>query len=89
MKQIAYNLLFLTYLISPLHAQVTFSEVLNDPATSEYHDEFIEIYNLSNETIDLTGWQFSDSSDFDVLIDAGNGMLLPSGRYAVIIDGNN
>ncbi len=88
MNQIAYNLLFLIFLISPVYAQVTFSEVLNDPATSEYHDEFIEIYNLSKETIDLTGWQFSDSSDYDVLIDAGNGMLLPSGRYALILDGS-
>ena len=27
--------------------QITITEVLFDPATSEYHDEFVEIYNLS------------------------------------------
>lgn len=44
-------------------AQITFTEVMNDVATNENHDEFVEIFNLSvTDTIDITGWHFSDSS---------------------------
>jgi Lamin Tail Domain len=69
-------------------AQVTFTEVMYDPATSEAHDEYIEIYNLSSEIADLTGWQFSDSSSFDGLVEAGEGLLLNPGQFAVILDGS-
>lgn len=91
MSRLGFNWIFLIpliFLFSPLMAQITFTEVMYDPATNEFHDEYVEIYNLSSETIDLTGWQFSDSSDFDMLIDAGSGMLLSAGQYAVILDGS-
>jgi len=82
------SFIFLIFLFNPLKSQVTFTEVMYNPATSESHDEFVEIYNLSDETIDLTGWQFSDSTSSDILIETGNGMLLNAGQYAVILDGS-
>ncbi|KAA3615761.1 MAG: hypothetical protein D8M58_16350 [Calditrichaeota bacterium] len=88
MKPNVYKLLFLIFLFSPLYSQITLTEVMYDPATSEAHDEYIEIYNLSNDLVDLTGWQFSDSSRFIELIDAGNGILLQPKQYAVILDGS-
>lgn len=59
-----------------------------NPATSESHDEFIEIHNLSDNTIDLTGWYLADSSASDGLVDFGQGLLLAAKQFAVILDGS-
>jgi len=40
--------------------QIIFSELL--PFPSEGEDEFIELYNPSEETVDITGWALSDAS---------------------------
>ena len=53
--------------------QITFTEIMNNPATNENHDEFVEIYNLSDSIVDLAGWIIADSTSQDVLIDAGKG----------------
>lgn len=72
-----------------VHAQITFSEVMFDLEGADYHDEFIEIYNLSeSESVDLTGWYLSDSVNIDRIIDSDEGMLLAPSSYAVILDGS-
>jgi hypothetical protein len=60
-----------------------------DAATNEYHDEFIEVFNLSyTDTFDISGWQFSDSTGTDYILPAnGNSKLAPR-SYAVILDGS-
>ncbi len=49
--------------------------------------EFVELYNLSNSTIDLTGYQikYYTASD-DKIIDAGNGLILNPKSFAVIFE---
>ncbi len=80
---------FLSFaLVSALHGQIVFSEIMFDVPGVDYHDEFVELYNCSDSTIDLSGWQFSDSSASDVLTDAGQGMRLKPGQFAVILDGS-
>ncbi|MCB0283709.1 MAG: lamin tail domain-containing protein [Calditrichaeota bacterium] len=81
-------LLFVAILSGCLTAQVTFTEIMYDPSTNESHDEFIEIYNLSDSVLDLSGWSLSDSLSSDNLADAGNGMILNAHQYAVILDGS-
>ena len=82
-------IIFFTVSVVQLNAQITFSEVMFDLEGSDYHDEFIEIYNLSeSESIDLTGWHLSDSVNIDGIIDAGSGILLSPLSYAVILDGS-
>ncbi len=77
------------FLLYNAGAQVTFSEVMFDVVGSDAHDEFIEIYNLSaGETVDLSGWKLSDSLAEDDIVDAGSGLLLKPGRFAVILDGS-
>ncbi|MEJ2543939.1 MAG: lamin tail domain-containing protein [Calditrichaceae bacterium] len=84
------RIIFFTLLwMSVVHAQITFSEVMFDLEGADYHDEFIEIYNLSEtETVDLTGWYLSDSNYIDDIIETDDGMLLSPLSYAVILDGS-
>ncbi len=80
---------FLIFAWLNLGAQVTFTEVLFDPASSEYHDEFVEIFNRSfTDSIDLYRVMFSDSSSADELVSAGNGLVLAPRQYGVILDGS-
>lgn len=71
-----------------LHAQITFTEVMYDPATSEFHDEYIEIYNLSDRAVDLTNWTLFDTVATDLLIASSNAPILAAKSYALILDGS-
>lgn len=80
--------LFFLFLVSA-SAQITFTEVMYDVATNEYHDEFIEIFNLSYaDTIEISGWRFSDSSGVDEIIPAYDDSKLVPRSFAVILDGS-
>ena len=70
-----------------LNAQIVFNEVMYDAEGADYHDEFIELVNLSGlDTVDLSGWHLSDSLYDDYISDAGNGLKLAPRQYAVILD---
>ncbi|MCK4559639.1 MAG: lamin tail domain-containing protein, partial [Calditrichia bacterium] len=88
---IVFLIIFSTISVFALNlcAQITFSEIMYDVATNEYHDEFIEIFNLSDQdSIDITGWTFSDSSGIDnILPHRGGNKIAPRG-FAVILDGS-
>jgi len=84
--QIAYLCIFLFFIASG-QAQITFSEIMFDVATNEYHDEFIEIFNLSyHDFISVDGWQFSDSSGTDRIVPVSGPGEIPPRRFAVILD---
>lgn len=89
MKTNLVNLSLCIFLPFFLSAQVIFTEVMYNVVGSDYHDEYIEIFNSSTSDIfDLNNWQFSDSSGTDYIIDAGFGTLLQPGQFGVILDGS-
>lgn len=68
-------------------SQIILSEVMFDPLGSEYYNEFVEIYNSSaTDTIDLAGWQFSDSTDADLITAYEHGTRLGPQQYGIILD---
>ena len=82
-------LFFQLLLCFNLNAQIILNEIMFDVEGSDYHDEFIEIVNISTiDTIDLSGWQLSDSVYYDNISDAGFGLKLLPQQYGVILDGS-
>jgi len=74
-------------LTSHSNSQVILTEVMFDPIGSEHYNEFIEIYNTSEtDTIDLAGWQLSDSIDVDNIILYEQGTKLSPQHFALILD---
>jgi hypothetical protein len=70
-----------------LTAQISFSEIMYDVATNEYHDEYVEIFNLSDtDSVDASGWFFSDSSDSDQILTQRGGSKIAPRSYALILD---
>ncbi len=86
---------WMLFLFSSLHlslcidgfSQIVLSEIMYDPAGSEYTDEFVELFNLSRtDSVDLTGWQIGDGTDEDRVIDAGQGLRVAPQQYGLILD---
>ncbi len=79
-------LLLSMLLFSEAAAQVILTEIMFDPDTLEYHNEFVEIYNAGDSAVDLTEWSLGDSLELDALVATDGGMVLQPGQYAVILD---
>lgn len=84
------TLIFLFFI--SVHSQVDstllLSEVMFYPATGP--NEFIELYNTSTtETINLDSFKIKYyTSNPDIIIDAGEGTLLPPESFAIILEGD-
>lgn len=63
---------------------VTISEVMFKPLSGTTIDEFVELYNYGSSPVNFTGWKIRDNSSTDDLVDAGFGMTLAPGKFAVI-----
>lgn len=72
----------------PTQAQIILTEVMFDPDTLEHHNEFVEIFNVGNQPVNLQGWMIGDSTELDHLLGTGSGLSLASGQFAVILDGS-
>ena len=60
---------------------VVISEVMYDPAGTEPDGEWIELFNPTGETVDLSGWTLRDNSTRQNPLPA---LILGAGEYAVI-----
>lgn len=70
----------------PGFTQIILTEVMYDPDTLEYHNEYIEIYNAGNSAVSLQGWMVGDSLELDELRPHSGGLTLQPGQYGVILD---
>ena len=77
-----YIILFLLPLVSLANVDIT--EVMFDPEGTDSGREWIEIYNKSDEDIDLSTWKLLEN-DINHGI-SGDNSILPAGQYAVISD---
>ncbi|HCK98881.1 MAG TPA: hypothetical protein DHW42_02065 [Candidatus Marinimicrobia bacterium] len=84
--QILFAILLFPRIIFPGGQTISINEVMFDPKGSEYYNEFIEIFNLSDSVLSLEGCYLLIDGNVDTLkfIDSQN-MLLP-GSYGLILD---
>ncbi len=67
------------------HAQIKISEIMYDPLGSDTKREWIEVFNESNQDVDLSTWFFYEGNVFHKLV-AQTQSILPAGSYAIIVD---
>jgi hypothetical protein len=60
--------------------QVVINELQYHPASDDHREEYVELYNAGAETVDLTGWYFSDGIAYTI----PTGTLLLPDAYLVI-----
>lgn len=62
-------------------SQLKINELYPNPPGSDSEDEFIELYNTSAETVDITDWKLGDGSSKRYVIKDGS---IPPGGYLVM-----
>jgi hypothetical protein len=72
-------------LCGELSAEIILSEIMFNPTGNERYDEFIELYNLGNESVDLFGWLLSDGTKFNTILPFENTSVLKPNHYALIL----
>jgi len=80
--------LFFSVALAQTDTMLTLSEIMFYPVSGP--NEFIELYNFSEtESIDLDSFKVKYStSNPDIIIDAGEGTILPPNSYAIILEGD-
>lgn len=85
-------LVFLSIICLSIKCQgnLVINEVMYNPEPNDNYNEWIELYNPTNQSINLTGWSITDNSGKDFIepdFDHGNGtLIIPPDGYAVITD---
>jgi hypothetical protein len=80
-------LIVLWILCFHLKSQILINEVMFNPEGSEQTDEFVEIIHTGNVApVSLSGWTLSDGKSTDVIVDAGDGLILQPGQIGLILD---
>ena len=66
--------------------EILVSELMRDPqAVPDAMGEWLEVFNTTNQPIDLEGWSLSDEgSDWTILDNAGAGIVVPPRGYLVL-----
>lgn len=64
----------------PGRAEVVINEIMYHPRVDGDNGEYVELYNTGTETVDLSGWSFTEGIDFVF----PQGTLIPGGGYLVV-----
>ena len=82
--------IFLIGISSKCSAEILINEIMYDPELNDNYYEWIELYNPTNKSINLTGWSITDNYVTDYLegdFEHGNGtMIMYPLSYALITD---
>ena len=61
-------------------SEVVINEIHSDPDVKTELVEFVELYNTTEQAIDLSGWYFSDG----IFYIFDDGTILPAGGYVIV-----
>jgi len=71
-------------------SNIVINEIMYDPTQDDNYNEWIELYNPANQSINVSGWSIIDNFAEDFLegdSDNGNGTtVIPPNGYAIIAD---
>lgn len=70
----------------PEAGAVVINEIMYNPADTDNNHEWIEVWNGTDEAIDLTDWEFTESGGDHGLALASGVIIIDAGGYFVIAD---
>ena len=72
------------------HSNPIIKEIMFNPLENDNTHEWIEIYNPTNKSINMSQWTITDNFQTDTLepymIIGNNSLILPSNQYGIITD---
>ena len=82
--------LILIFLVKTSSANILINEVVYDPEKNDNYYEWIELYNPTNKSINLSDWSITDNSQTDFIkgnfIEGNGSTNIKSKSYAIITD---
>ncbi len=97
MRKIVLFILLVQFIFLPCFGQVVINEIMYNPSGEDYYSEWIEIFNPTNESINLSSWELcrkellagyiNNTGEDNPPILRNTTMILSSGQYAIITDG--
>jgi len=89
MKSMYLGLLCSLILCSQGFGRIVLTEVMFDVQGADYHDEYIEIKNISqSDSIDMGKWYLEIGGEIETLAGYNEEMYLAPGQYCIIFDGS-
>ncbi|ODS36918.1 hypothetical protein BEH94_05890 [Candidatus Altiarchaeales archaeon WOR_SM1_SCG] len=92
-------LLLILFLLPPcitVSANPVINEIMYNPLQSDYYNEWVELYNPKNYSINLTNWTLCGDALLPGYVNHGDGEIylntsvtIPAGGYAIITDGSS
>jgi hypothetical protein len=74
-------------LLDIVFAGIQLNEIMANPSCSESYCEYIELFNNGTSSVNMTGWEMSDSADEDGLESYdGEDIIIPGESFALIVD---
>lgn len=67
-------------------AQIILTEVMFKPDTLSNYNEYVEIYNAGDTTVNLAGWKVGDGDELDFILPADSSSRLLPGQFGIILD---
>lgn len=64
----------------PSRSPVVINEIMFHPASDQDNEEFVELHNASDASVDIAGWRFDDGIKFTF----PSGTVVPAGGYVVL-----
>ncbi len=68
---------------TPEEGDIIITEFMNDPIGNESKREWFEVYNTTNEAIDMEGWIIGDGSNSSLTHVIHSSVIVPANAYAV------
>ncbi|MBN2543122.1 lamin tail domain-containing protein [bacterium] len=77
----------LLFVIGSPENRVVINEFMNKPLSDTDNPEWVELYNKSDTTVDVSGWKIGDGEDFATIFSTNSSLcVIPSGGYIIITE---
>lgn len=82
------TLIFILFISVQAQSDIILTEIMFSPSVNGTRNEFVELYNPTNQTIDLKDYQIGVVTSSDFILSINDSTLLAPNSFAVVVEGD-